>query len=467
MRLGVAVLGALLGALPLSAQVRIEAPLAVWGYAPNLRVLGLAPSEEVRLHLFRGFVRWDTDDPTRRSGWKPVPVALHAWADFRVDKKGKIDISRQSALAGTYKGRDPYGLWWSGRKPSDALLAPVTVEGFDPASLKDGEARIVVTRNGQIIGSAAVASRSPEGLRTSAVAEGTLNGTFAAPADGRRHPTLILLHGSEGGDRDASLAMAQRFAGQGFAAFALNYFAWDLKELNGVPNSHVNQPIELLDRVRTWLSQQPEADVDRLGVYGHSKGAEFATLAATYLPWIKAVAACVPSDSVWEGYGIGDPRNRSNPVEMVPSQISSWSWQGQPLPYIALPTTDDRSKFFNNTAYYEYRRAVDPKAATAARIPVERSRAHFLWIGGGRDETWASGAMAKRNDLAMKKAGRGRFSVLGFYPKASHAICGDGTYPTRLWADDSPDPRKPDLSEDGRATVDAWYRIVAFFRRVL
>ena len=151
----------------------------------------------------------------------------------------------------------------------------------------------------------------------------------------------------------------------------------------------------------------------------------------------------------------------------MPNQLSSWSWQGSPLPYIALPAGDVRSRYLNNTAYYEARRAADPKSAAAARIPVERSNARFLWVGGGRDETWASGAMAKRNDQELKRAGKARNSELRVYQKASHAICGDGSYPTRLWVDDSPDPKKPDLDEDGRATVDAWQSVVAFFKRTL
>ena len=66
-------------------------------------------------------------------------------------------------------------------------------------------------------------------------------------------------------------------------------------------------------------------DVTRLGVYGHSKGAEYAELAATRLPWIDAVVACVPTDVVWEGYGIGDGRNKPNPNAKEPAQFLSGS----------------------------------------------------------------------------------------------------------------------------------------------
>ncbi|MES2753527.1 MAG: acyl-CoA thioester hydrolase/BAAT C-terminal domain-containing protein, partial [Pseudomonadota bacterium] len=152
---------------------------------------------------------------------------------------------------------------------------------------------------------------------------------------------------------------AVRFAGKGYAAFALNYFAWDLKKLTGPPNYHVNQPIELIAQVRDWLATRPEADVRRLGVYGHSKGAEYAALAASYYPWIKAVIACVPSDAVWEGYGINDGRNTFDAKLTWPVQRSSWSWQGQPLPYIPLYKWADR-KWFDNTELYSTSRADHP-----------------------------------------------------------------------------------------------------------
>ena len=449
------------------AKVRIEAPPVVSGHAPEIRVAGLARRQTVRIHLFRMFKRWDTDDPTKRGGWHSVPQPLHAWADVRADAKGVIEMRRVRVTAGTYLGTDPYGLMWSGRKTGDPLLAAAVVPGFDVASLRDGENRIVVTDGKAILSQANFGSVAPPGLVSEAVAQGSLNGAYAAPADGRRHSAIILLHGSEGGDRDSAIAIAERFAGQGFAAFALNYFAWDLKGLADIPNTHVNQPIELLTHVRDWLAMRPEADAVRIGVYGHSKGAEYATVAATHLTWIKAVAACVPSDSVWEGYGIGDLRNKPQPALTAPTQVSSWSWAGRPVPYIALPPTDDRSHYFNNTAYYEARRTADPVAAAAARIPVETSDARFLWLGGERDETWASAAMAARNDSALRRAGKGPSSELRVYPKASHAICGDGTYPTRLWADDSRDSRRPDLDADGRATIHAWQSIVAFFNRSL
>ena len=467
MKFALAALLALFSAAPAAADPNVDLAVVFAGQPPIIRLSGMAPRERVRVHLFRMYSKWETDDPTRRTGWKAVPQPIHAWADVGADKDGEIDLARTPAVRGTYKGIDPYGLTWSGRKPGDALLDEAAVPTFGFAALRDGQSRVVVTRGNVIVADAPLRSAAPPGLITADVAEGPINGVYAAPDDGGRHPALILLHGSEGGDIADARALAQRFAGRGFAVFALNWFAWDLKNIPGIPNAHVNQPIELLTTVRDWIAKRHEADASRIGVYGHSKGAEYATVAATYLPWIRAVAACVPSDSVWEGYGIGDARNRPEPGRVAPVEYSSWSWQGKPLPYIALPVSDDRSGYFDNTAYYEYRRAADPAAAARARIPVERSSARFLWLGGGRDATWASGVMATRNHALLRAAGASTRTELAVYPRAGHGICGEGTYPTHLWTDSSPDPRRADPDADGKATVDAWRRIVAFFRRSL
>ena len=467
MKSGLAIAAILVWTNPAVAEPVIDRASVISGNPPVIRLSGLRPRETVTVHLFRMYSRWETDDPKRRTGWRPVPQSIHAWAVLRADRAGTIDPARTPAIRGTYRGIDAYGLTWSGRKSGDPLLATAAVPAFSISALRDGQSQLVVTRGTAIVAEAPFESAAPAGLRTVEVADGTVNGAYAAPDDGRRHPALILLHGSEGGDRSDARKIAQRFAGQGFAAFALNWFAWDLKNIPGVPNAHVNQPIELLTSVRDWMSGRPEADVARIGVYGHSKGAEYATIAATYLPWIRAVAACVPSDAVWEGYGVGDARNRPEAGRVAPREYSSWSWQGKPLPYIALPPTDDRSRYFDNTAYYEARRHADPVAAIAARIPVERSSAHFLWLGGGRDATWASGVMATRNNEALVRAGRGDKSELKVYPRAGHAICGDGTYPTHLWADETSDPRRAEPDADGAATVDAWQRIISFLRKTL
>lgn len=194
---------------PLAAEVRVDVPPIVLGFAPIIKVSGLQPRAKARLHAFRMFSRWETDDPAKRTGWKQVPVWLHAWADVQADSRGEVDIARTPVRSGTYRGRDPYGLLWSGRKAGDPLLESAPVAGFDPHFLRDGEGRVVVTVGEKILGQASLRSASPPDLRSAQIGAGVLNGAYAAPADGRRHPAVILLHGSEGGDKEGALTLGR------------------------------------------------------------------------------------------------------------------------------------------------------------------------------------------------------------------------------------------------------------------
>lgn len=387
-------------AVPLSAGAQnLVGTTLVSGFEPHIEAFGLKAGQRVRVHAVRMFSTWERA-PT--GGWRQVPRPLYSWADFVADEEGRGRVWRASPLAGTYAGIDGYGILWSGR-PFQTDAPNPDPAGTSFTGMKDGETSVFLADGDTIVARRPLSMEPVPGIQVVEVATGRINGAYAAPADGKRHPALILLHGSEGGDRDAARAMAVRFAGQGYAAFAFNYFAWDLKKLVGVPHAHVNQPVEMITAVRDWLKEQPEADVTRLGLYGHSKGAEYAEVAAAHLPWVRAVAACVPTDVVWQGYGIGDERNRASSFGEPPKDYSSFSWRGRPLPYV--PLEGDRSGYFHNTDFYEAKRREHPREAAAAQIAVEKSAADFLWLGGGRDATWASGAMARRLHARLRAKG--------------------------------------------------------------
>lgn len=435
------------------------------GEEPGITVNGLHPKQQVRIHAFATFGRWIDGGGGR---YREVFDTYHSWADVRADQRGKVDMKRARIATGTYSGVDDYGLLWSMRKPTDPLVRTALPDGVAEPLPPRGETALMLTAGGKVIATGKFSYREPPGLTIQSVAQGRVNGVFAAPAGALRRPSIILLHGSEGGGADEARALATRYAGQGYAAFALNYFAWDLKGLKGLPNYHVNQPIELIAEVRDWLARRPEADVSRLGLYGHSKGAEYATIAATYYPWVKAVVACVPSDVIWEGYGIGDGRNRPDPNLRWPTQRSSWSWRGEALPYVPLRPYEDKSRrWFDNSERYDVSRAEHPAEAKAAAIQLERSNARFLLLGGGRDEVWSSAKMAASLKARLVKAGKGQRAQLINYAKAGHQICGDGTYPTHIWADPSVDPRVKDPVEEGASAVDAWRRIKRFLESAL
>ena len=62
----------------------------------------------------------------------------------------------------------------------------------------------------------------------------------------------------------------------------------------------------------------------------------------------------------------------------------------------------------------------------------------------------------------MKAAGRGTDVEYVVYPRAGHQICSNGTYPARLYAEETGDPSLKDPTAEGAAASDAWFRRIGF-----
>nr|WP_162486414.1 acyl-CoA thioesterase/BAAT N-terminal domain-containing protein [Stenotrophomonas acidaminiphila] len=230
--------------LAASAPALEPPPPVVAGFPPQVRVVGLEPGDQVRLRTVRRFARWEQI----KGRWTQVPVVLHAWADFRASGP-MLDTKTAAPIAGTYQDPDPYGLLWSGRVATDPLVSrggPVP-EG---AGLKEGDSELIAIVDGEEVGRAWLSFTRPPGIRVATMREPGVVGVYAAPEGKRSLPTVLLLHGSEGGKLDDAQALAERFAGQGFAALSVIYFAYDLAGVEGVSNTHLNTPVELLDIAR-------------------------------------------------------------------------------------------------------------------------------------------------------------------------------------------------------------------------
>src|SRR5262249_16278977 len=133
------------------------------------------------------------------------------------------------------------------------------------------------------------------------------------------------LHGSEGGTMGAARAAAVRFAQLGYAAFAVNYFAYPNAGIKNIPAALLNIPVETVNIAREWLQKKPDVDTERIALWGVSKGAELALVAAAQYGWVDRVAACVPSSFVWAGFG------RATAEGEAPS---SWTVGGRSLRFI-------------------------------------------------------------------------------------------------------------------------------------
>lgn len=273
-------------------------------------------------------------------------------------------------------------------------------------------------------------------------------------------PVLVILPGAEGGD-----AAGKRFgpilARLGYAAVSLPYYSanWGAygfpPEYPELPGSFIDIAVDQLARLRAALGKMDGIDVERFGLFGGSKGAEFALIAASRYDWISAVVAFAPSDLVWEGWGL----------EMVEAEgtRSSFAFDGTPLPFMpyrgfvdGLIAGPDKADLL---AIHENGRADHPEREAAARIPVENIKGALMLVAGDRDAIWNSGRAARNIVASREAAGLGTEALI--YPDAGHDIAGGDAKPRK-------DPRSGGTARaNADARLDAWPKVLAFLERAL
>lgn len=132
---------------------------------------------------------------------------------------------------------------------------------------------------------------------------------------------------------------------------------------------------------------------DRLIVSGTSFGAEAALLTSAVTPLVDVAIGFTPSDVVWAG------------VRPDGAQTSHWTLGGEPVPFV--PFADDWQPEADPPTFaplYELSRKVNPDAAQAASIQVERIPEVVL-IAGGDDRVWPGQDHARRIETRRTTAG--------------------------------------------------------------
>ncbi|MEM8724695.1 MAG: acyl-CoA thioester hydrolase/BAAT C-terminal domain-containing protein [Pseudomonadota bacterium] len=247
---------------------------------------------------------------------------------------------------------------------------------------------------------------------------------FASPEGEGPFPAIILLGGSEGGDRGAR-GSAARFLAEGYAVLGMPYYspAWgdQPQQFPGLPRAFANIPVDRAATAKQWLEARSDIRSGDIGIYGVSKGAEFALLAGSFIDGFAAIAAIVPTDVVWEGWGTGDG-----------TRPSSFSWQGEPLPFV--PYEGMNEEFANPTGPdgrprlrfpHDKGRNANPDRAVAAKIDIEAIDEPVLVAGGDADLVWNSGEMAQI--IAERRAEAGLPTVSLVFTDAGHSLSGDGS----------------------------------------
>ena len=279
-----------------------------------------------------------------------------------------------------------------------------------------------------------------------------------APEGAEHLPVMVILHGAEGGT-EAGDRFGPILARLGYAVVGLPYYSPDWGEfgppqpLPGIAGSFVDIRVDQLAELRDVLAAMPQAHVERFGLFGASKGSEFALIAASRYPWIDAVVAYMPTDVVWEGWGL-------ETIEAEGTR-SSFSFEGQPLAFMpyrgfveGLMAGPGRADL---RAIHENGRADHPEREAEARIPVEDFAGDLVVIAGDRDALWNSGWAARAIVRSREAAGLTTLALI--YPEAGHDLVGDGG------PRDSDGGGSPEA--DAAARADAWPQVVAFMAQAL
>ena len=407
-------------------------PLAV-------RLTGLAPRQAVEISAERRFGR-------------PEPMVWRSSAAFTADDQGQIDLTTRPTTGGAYEGVDAAGLFWS--------MIPTPTPA--PADWRSGEVRLTASVDGQVVATGATRLIGAlAGVEAEDIPGFPAARLYHLPG-GAPRPVIVVLHGADGGT-GASDRFGRKLASLGYAVVGLPYYSADWgeygppKEIPGLPGSFIDIRIDQIAELRDWLRTRPDVDADRIALFGGSKGAEFALIAASKYDWIAAVVAFAPSDLVWEGWGL-------ETVEAEGTR-SSFSYQGRALPFmpyvgfveglLAGPGKADLLKIHDDG------RAAHPDREAAARIRVEDYSGPVMLVAGDADREWRSGQMAR--NVAASRTAAGRETTLLVYPEAGHDVGGDG------WAPTVGEVARGGGSAEANAMAqaDAWPRVLAFLQRTL
>ena len=350
-------------------KIAIDPAVALYGVPFAISVSGLKPGEAVTV-----------TSQSRDAG----DINWEASAVFSADSEGRVNLDRSAPVSGSYGGADGLGLLWSMKplnprggkeRPYNFTHLDVILVRFSAVTVDGRSCQAILRRYYQLPG---------VGLLRMPVQENGLRGYLYAPADGKPHPGIILLTGSNGGLAEW---LAQVLASNGFSTLTLAYFRYQ-----DLPPELDEIPLEYFFTAISWMKKQPLVTKDRLALVGGSRGGELALLLSATYPGITVVAAWVPNSIVWQ--------TESMERQAKGQACSAWSKEGRSVPYASfLVTAEDMDKIAKGTLTSTRQMAdmkkLDPALLQQVTIPVEKFRGPVFIYSGSDDQTGPGDESAK------------------------------------------------------------------------
>ncbi|MEO6512927.1 MAG: acyl-CoA thioesterase/bile acid-CoA:amino acid N-acyltransferase family protein [Nocardioides sp.] len=301
--------------------------------------------------------------------------------EYVADRDGEVDTALDASQGGTYRGTDPFGLFWTVTldAPYDwTLLHPMRVTlraTCDAMSVQTSYARPVLA----------------EGVTEHVVAEAGAGVAGRLFLPERSSRAVVVIGGSLAGP--GLPVTAALLAGHGVAALSLAYWGHP-----GTPDVLREIDVEVVGRAADWLRGQDLIDDLPPCVVGASRGSELALLAASLMPEkIGAVVAQVGSGVAWGAWGEG--------TDVLDT---AWRFDGEPVPQVAEDEDDPEACLD------------DPEMVAAAEIPIERATGPVLLLSGEDDTMWSSTRLSRIAEArAERKDAADRVEHVA-YPDAGH-----------------------------------------------
>lgn len=297
-------------------------------------------------------------------------------ATYRADAQGRVDLSRDAPLNGSYSGVAPMGLIWS-----QAPLDPKNRDAFNPPTGAPLLTQLSVRADGHELHADLIQRLVSEGVTRRDVRENDLVGTLYLPPGPGPHPAVMILNGSGGGINEPRAAL---YASRGYAAFALAYF-----KAPGLSNYISNTPLEYFKTGLDWLRATVQPAKGFVALSGQSRGGELVLLlGATYPADVSAVLAYVPGAVVHSAQNACDPA--------LGREGAAWLLNGEPVPHVWQDNrTASWAPFDDGPAPHRHEKAIltalqDPQAVARARIRVENIQGPVLLLSGTDDGSWPS-----------------------------------------------------------------------------
>ena len=375
-------------------------------------------------------------------------VAFLSTATFEADQSGRINTAAMAPKAGFYRSVAPSGLLWSMKAPSGTGFA-------HSLSWSDRVVRIEARiDDGEVLNAEITRTYSWSSIPSKEIELDGAIGQLWVPESDRDLPLIIVLGGYDAG---AQYAKSSLLAARGFAVLDLTYHG-----RSPLPRSLERIPLEYTADAIAWAKSQPGVDGSKVGVFGTSKGAEYALVLASKYSDIKAVAGWTPSSVVWAGIGGASPFPKS-----------SWTYNGRDVPYIPAKLTPGaiwrgiQFAMGRPVAFHDsYLDGLKNKKHVArATIEVEKIAGPILLVSGSDDKMWPA---KKMSEMIVD-----RLEAKNFQHQVTHLNYDNvgHTFPWGQWPTGDLDSggfiRGGEIEASHIASAEAWHSTIEFFKSAL